>query len=880
MKIKSISTTSFGKFENDSKWDEFSPSINVFYGENEAGKSTIFEMIISLLYGFRSTNKEKNLHVNRNTNQLNINGEIEIDGKTVYVERVLKSKTDLKIISDGTQYIYENMALPYSDHVTRKSYEEIYALELSRLTQFKHNTWTEIEDLLLSNYSSDTTKTPKQVLASIEADMNKIKRKSERGNSLMKYLEEERRELFKKKKVIQENLAKVDDYREKLNHIDILMESIKLKKIDIDRKLVIIRKYYPIMQLYKEKYELNMKLKNYKIMGSINEQYYVEQKNQIKKLYVKMDDVSEKISKSVYEKRKLVDRRESSYINENELKEKIKNHLYSEELKDAINILRQKLNLRQQEFQKEFQNAFSESFREEHFSAMLDINYLNIKSLISEIEELNEEIKILKRNKRTSGSVNIGGKIFMMIILCLVGAAVNFFDLGTYDIIINKTGMVLIGISLVTILNLVLKGKNKQLDEEELYLERDEIRVRLVKELNGIKLSSIVEEFIGNEFLTQIINLKKIAENYLELELEYETKNEVFISLGADVVSFVKRHYGICENVARTLDEMLQTVNENSKLQSKVEILNGQLDLLNDQMFDTEKNLNQTEEEVNNMEKILKDSCDGSLEEGFAKLKSIKHWKNRLDELENKIKTLEFEEEILNDFTRDVKEAGESPDFIESYLLAEIDVLNVRINESLVEKTSCEKDIESLLDQVNLPEIESELMHTDEEILKNKVKYDKLVLMHYIISNSDEKFRKENQPDVFKKAGKYLSIITAGKYSDLEILELKEKNTVVKEIYVLNNKNRINVNSTFSKGTLNQIYLSLRLALLDRLDQENELLPICFDELLVNWDNKRLNNTLRLLNEIAKQRQVFIFTCHSWFVEALKKYPDVKIHSL
>ncbi|MBE7062590.1 MAG: chromosome segregation protein SMC, partial [Ruminococcaceae bacterium] len=50
MKIHSLRLTSFGKFKN--KTIALSDGINLIYGKNEAGKSTVMAFIKAMLYGF------------------------------------------------------------------------------------------------------------------------------------------------------------------------------------------------------------------------------------------------------------------------------------------------------------------------------------------------------------------------------------------------------------------------------------------------------------------------------------------------------------------------------------------------------------------------------------------------------------------------------------------------------------------------------------------------------------------------------------------------------------------------------------------------------------------------------------------------------------
>ncbi|MDX5475155.1 MAG: AAA family ATPase, partial [Bacillaceae bacterium] len=58
MRIKSLHIYGFGKLQN-LKLDLLSPSIHVFYGENEAGKSTIMAFIHSMLFGFPTKNQSE-----------------------------------------------------------------------------------------------------------------------------------------------------------------------------------------------------------------------------------------------------------------------------------------------------------------------------------------------------------------------------------------------------------------------------------------------------------------------------------------------------------------------------------------------------------------------------------------------------------------------------------------------------------------------------------------------------------------------------------------------------------------------------------------------------------------------------------------------------
>ena len=78
--------------------------------------------------------------------------------------------------------------------------------------------------------------------------------------------------------------------------------------------------------------------------------------------------------------------------------------------------------------------------------------------------------------------------------------------------------------------------------------------------------------------------------------------------------------------------------------------------------------------------------------------------------------------------------------------------------------------------------------------------------------------------------------------------------------------------SPISTGTLEQAYLSLRLAIVDHLDHGQERLPLFLDEALVNWDAVRRERGLEVLAEVSGGRQVFAFTCHPEMASRLEAH--------
>jgi len=78
-----------------------------------------------------------------------------------------------------------------------------------------------------------------------------------------------------------------------------------------------------------------------------------------------------------------------------------------------------------------------------------------------------------------------------------------------------------------------------------------------------------------------------------------------------------------------------------------------------------------------------------------------------------------------------------------------------------------------------------------------------------------------------------------------------------------------------SEGTRDQLFLALRLALLER--RASEPLPFIGDDLLASFDDRRTVTTLRLLAEAGRQRQMILFTHHRHVAELAQSLPDHQV---
>ena len=83
-----------------------------------------------------------------------------------------------------------------------------------------------------------------------------------------------------------------------------------------------------------------------------------------------------------------------------------------------------------------------------------------------------------------------------------------------------------------------------------------------------------------------------------------------------------------------------------------------------------------------------------------------------------------------------------------------------------------------------------------------------------------------------------------------------------------------------SDGTTDQLYLSLRIASIEKYVDENEPIPFIVDDILVHFDDTRSKETLSILLELSKHTQIIFFTHHARLIEILNEVSEEKHYQL
>ena len=119
-------------------------------------------------------------------------------------------------------------------------------------------------------------------------------------------------------------------------------------------------------------------------------------------------------------------------------------------------------------------------------------------------------------------------------------------------------------------------------------------------------------------------------------------------------------------------------------------------------------------------------------------------------------------------------------------------------------------------------------------------------------------------PALAKTASRYLSQITGGVYTELALSSDLQVTVAIPEA----GKRNASPRKHLSKGTVDQVYLALRLALVANLCEKGERVPMVLDDPFANYDDARLARALALLAELTELPQILLFTCREDVAEA------------
>lgn len=416
--------------------------------------------------------------------------------------------------------------------------------------------------------------------------------------------------------------------------------------------------------------------------------------------------------------------------------------------------------------------------------------------------------------------------------------------------------------------NNIIRKLNLFFQEIKINLEKIKIKNKIKNE-NKEKIEKLIQE--KNKLLKN--NSEKIENNYIKYENNINNKNAtinrtekdkvknksnkvnylifaiIFIILIVlNIVSFTILKNNIINFIllgAILIEIILFIIYniKNKKINNKIneQVIEEKVEdqKIREQISNLDIQINLLEKEVQKQEKEIQEE---NAEINRNKIEIIEKIKNENPEIDlSNILTIDSLEEIQ-------KELEKSNEKITNYQIELNSITYEEKNnyEKLEEIISLKEEYENLKEQLEIIEEKNKCIQATKELLEK----------------SYEEMKQSVTPKFTQNLSSLIEKITNGKYKKVSINE--DKGLIVE----LENGEYMPA-SMLSAGTIDQLYLSLRLSMLDEISQEK--MPIILDESFAYFDDERLENSLLFLLEQAKEHQIILFTCTHREKEILEK---------
>ncbi|MBM7582834.1 uncharacterized protein YhaN [Caldicoprobacter guelmensis] len=954
MRFQKLKAQAFGCLKD---WESppLKPGLILVFGRNESGKSTLFNLITTLFYGWYPANREANPYIPWGEAEAVCEGELLIEeGEVVTVSRRLRNTPIGMLIQADRVIELRNRTLPYVEVLPREVFREVYAVELNDLKFPQQRAWETMQQLLLGGQFGSFLRPISQVAEELEEEANRLWRPDRRGKPRAREIGERLRELRtlrEEARIREERLRQAQmelAERQRMLEENITKKSRLIAYIDRCERLNPVRKKLKRIQELKEMsaYAANYddlpedpggRLKN--IEAQLEELRFQRTRLEGKRLQL------EGVIQAFTERDQVLLGRAA------EIKLLIKSYDRIRADQEELKNLEFDIKSKGEQLKQHASEVLVGGWRPELAKALGAVDTAVLKVAIDSFrqaqeryqEQINrvEALKVSARQRRSAGFVPWFSGAFSM--LGMLGFTLaNAVEAKFLSALVMVTGVILLLTWWLfgrrSIEHPELKLEEKRL--QQLYEEVEEARARIKMLLSGVpvvpqrlespdstllldisrlkELLQDIKESLGRKdvIVERIIQTERRAlkllgecgldENWVGNNFEsfYDNRNNDGHS-GAGVLSnnhdkgssagaFTgvyndAMHGGYREviNSARQRDalgmiDLLQVMlQEAERRYQDAQNAKGQLEDLKLELSKVDGTIAQLEREKSyillRLNELPGKDIDAKIE-GLMKARILARQADSiLEDLRRDYPDLEDIEREVMELTQKDEERAFDDDTL-ARAKAERDQIEQELNVLNNEIGTLKKEIEIAMGQGNMDEIEGEIALLEAELKRIARQRDRLLLMRNVILEAEKRFREEHQPDVLKKAGRYLSAITDGRYTHLFTKEGQQATLLVKCVDI---DELIEVKEGFlSRGTLEQVYLSLRLAFMEHLDPVGNSMPAFLDEVFVNWDGFRLDNGFALLKELAEKRQVFIFTCHDWLVERLTDKLDAQVVEL
>jgi len=826
--------------------------IVLVHGPNEAGKSSFRAAIETVLYGFKPADRNDHPLAKwdpENPQKLELQCELRLDnGDLLGVERILLQSGKSRLSSGGVDFSGArrgNTALPWVDWLSRDVFRELYSLELGQLEELKSNVRANIDDLLMPRTSALPLRSPMEIRSALQADCENLWRPDRRGKPAARRLHGQLKEARERLGKARESDRALRDARSERAEIEAELEALHARKSELESErgdasfLGALFDWNRRVRALGPAVDLSALGDRRLLHPSELDAEIEEHESQLREPLARLARAELSIgdvASQVLDLSTEIERASEELSRWNADRERL-----AEQKQDA-----QKARERARD---ELRAALSGEPTDADLEAAAAVPIEALASSATEWSDAHE------RNFTSSAPARGQSRLWQAIAGC---AGVALIALGVYPPIdarlVFAGALLLVSALLVGIFARPRVHGEPPAAPRELGALLGKLAFPHSLTASPAALQRLVGLLVGvQRSVADARERERISEG-LEVEIrERESAwrdlcGRVGVVADGDGELLVARLRAALES-ARDERESVERDRDERKGASKlIEIVKPALD----RRFEHRDSLHAV---LHNAEPVCSD-----LEEAFQRIEARR---KEAEFLRQKAADLR-ENPRFATFESDPRVVSERPPADAPWLVENTEARDRELLD-LGDRLSTQQHRLGQLSELlsgdaagALADASDAVREISEEIASIERERDRLALLESILARAEREFREIHQPDVLRRASGYLEKVTDGRYRRIDLLD---EHKGLLGVTLDGRSEPIEVGDPISRGTLDQIYLCLRLGMLDHLDEGRERLPLILDDALLRIDDQRRNGVYALLGGMAPTRQVWILTC-------------------
>ncbi len=849
----------------------------VVTGPNEAGKTTFFSFLTTLLYGFKPANREDHPYTPWGGGDPEGGARILLDtGEEVEVRRDLASRPRGKLVAGVQERDIRNAHLPGLEHVPRRIFERVFALSLNELSALEGKSLEEIQDRLTMSMGTRDLRGAAEVVAELEEEAKRLWRPDGRGKPLVRDLEKRLRELRQEARTAREREKEVRNLEKALAGKEEEQRRLLKEREGLDHALRLASLHRRLRRI-RELEEAAGPEEELEGLPPDPAEHLKTLETREEELTARLQQVQEEMEEAEGEARAFTEAQAALAEREVEAGDLIRDAIRVAERERGMEELRQRIRGAEEAVRERVRELFEAEWEALEPERILRISALEVQGAVDALRRAREHAHAIAQARALAPRGGPG----VWAAALLLGLALLLGSVGAVrgDALLLGAG----GTLLVVAAALFLTGRRRAVavvaegeeggDEGAGEVPSPEEAARTLETLfEGLPLRPLLRSDPPPNLPDRLAALQKDVEELeqassrlAEIEGEVARLRERLATFAGKVGLSLPRDLEETGDFLRRSLERACTARERAaEARSKLERARRRREAIRE-------SLEELRRERGGLTERLAALGGGEAEEGIRRVRERmaarvkaenlraeveEDHPDHLDGLVAEIRKAEAEGAdwtLDNDALERARHRREEVEEREKAVAQEIGTLRTRL--------------EGSREHPSPGEVEGEREAVEEERERALRARDRLFLLARILSHAEFEFRSRHQPELVRRAGSYMEEITDGRYR--RFLVGSEE-----DAFVLADPEREKgraLQEPLSRGSLDQAYLALRLAMMDALDEGGERLPLFVDEALVNWDPRRLERGLDLLGRIAERRQVFVFTCHPDLADALEE---------